>query len=267
MAHNQLTDLMISHSFKCIGIDDKYFPVYKAEAKRCFLALEKDCPNEDDNAESSLGLTDDYIKYYVEEAVKGHCPKWCAIVAKDSVTGEKEYWSYRNAYDSLDSAEEKERELDIHTNSLSEDPIFRERYKSMFEEGFSDLKDSTEHYTRTYYSLINEGKSEVYAHAYAYVYVSNDYKPLFCEIYAEAYELATKHGMDSTQAYCFGDTCTDACDHGYEIFIDNFIKQYDEVWQREFYLKLICDEIRREENREIELSYLYYLKKILGLGL
>ena len=120
---------------------------------------------------------------------------------------------------------------------------------------------------RLYYSLINEGKSEVYAHAYAYVYVSNDYKPLFCEIYAEAYELATKHGMDSTQAYCFGDTCTDACDHGYEIFIDNFIKQYDEVWQREFYLKLICDEIRREENREIELSYLYYLKKILGLGL
>lgn len=263
MAYKTLTDSMIHQSFEKTGVDQSYFPIYEAEAKRCFLALEKDCPDEDDNAESCLSLTDDYIKYYVEESEKGHCCKWCASVAEKSVTGGDEDGIYRDTYDSLDSAEEKERELNIHTNSLSDDPIFRERYKSMFEEGIANLKESTENYTRIYHSLINEGRSEVYAHAYAYV--SADYKPLFCEIYAEAFELGTKHGMDSSAAYCFGDFCTEACDQGYEINIDNYIKQYHEVWQKKFYLKLICDEIRREEKREIELSYLHDLKKKLGL--
>lgn len=263
MVHDELTDLMIRQSFEKTGVDQSYFPIYEAEAKRCFLALEKDCPDEDDNAESSLSLTDDYIKYYVEESEKGHCCKWCASVAEKSVTGGDEDGIYRDTYDSLDSAEEKERELNIHTNSLSEDPIFRERYKSMFEEGIANLKESTENYTRIFHSLIDKGRSEVYAHAYASV--SEDYKPLFCEIYAEAYELGTKHGMDSSAAYCFGDYCTEACDQGYEIYIDSYIKQYHEVWQKEFYLKLICDEVCREEKRGIESSYLYDLKKKLGL--
>ena len=254
---------MICHSFENTGVDKKYFPIYEAEARRCFLALEKDCPNDDDNAESSLELTDDYIKYYVEESEKGHCYKWCASVAKNSVTGEDEYYIYREAYNCLDSVEEKERELNIHMNSLSDDPIFRETYKWMFEDIIANPKKSAENYTRIYHSLIDEGRSEVYAHAYAYV--SNDYKPFFCEIFAEAYELGTKHGMDSTAAYCFGDFCTDACDQGYVICIDSYKKKYHEVWQKEFYLKLICDEIRREEKREIESSYLHDLKKMLGL--
>lgn len=263
MAHNELTDIEIRHSFEKTGVDKSYFPIYEAEAKRCFFALEEDCPDEDDNAESSLELTDVYIKYYVEESEKGHCYKWCASVAKESVVGDDEYRIYREAYDCLDSAEEKERELNIHTNSLSEDPIFRERYKSMFIDGFANLKESTENYTRIYHSLIDQGRSEVYAHAYADI--SNDFKPFFCDIYAEAYELGTKHGMDSCAAYCFGNFCTEACDQGYEIYIDSYIKQYHEVWQKEFYLKLICDEIRREEKREIDSSYLYDLKKMLGL--
>lgn len=263
MVHEKLTDLMISQSFEKTGVKQSYFPIYEAEAKRCFLALEIECPDDDDNAESSLELTDDYIKYYVEESEKGHCHKWCASVAEKSVTGGNEDGIYRDTYDSLDSVEEKERELNIHTNSLSDDPIFRERYKSMFEECLTNLKENTENYTRVYHSLIAEGKSEVYAHAYAYV--SADYMPLFCEIYAEAYELGIKHGMDSSSAYCFGDFCTEACDQGYENHIDSYIKQYHEVWQKELYLKLICDKIRREDYKEIDSAYLYDIKKMLGL--
>jgi len=249
MAYKTLTDSMIHQSFEKTGVDQSYFPIYEAEAKRCFLALEKDCPDEDDNAESCLSLTDDYIKYYVEESEKGHCCKWCASVAEKSVTGGDEDGIYRDTYDSLDSAEEKERELNIHTNSLSEDPIYRERYKSMFEEGIANLKESTENYTRIYHSLIDKGKSEVYAHAYASV--SEDYKPLFCEIYAEAYELGIKHGMDDSGAYCFGDFCTEAVDQGLWVEKDKFLERYHEDWQKEFYVELFQIEYEHEHGKKM----------------
>lgn len=259
----ELTDTMIRDSFNKTGVDEKYYSIYKAEAKRCYDSLMKDCPDGDDNLESSLSLTGDYIKFYVEEAEKGHCHKWCESVAKEGITYGNDECIYRTAYDSLESDEEKIRELEIHTNSLSDDPIFRDRYKSMFEEGIPNLIENTEGYTRIYHFLINEGKSNIYAHAYAYV--SNDLKPLFCEIYAEAYELAIQHGMDSSEAYCFGNLCTEACDFGYWVYIDDFLKKYQKTWQKDFYIKLIRDEIRREENREISSSLLNDLRKKMGL--
>lgn len=259
----ELTETMIRDSLNKTGVDEKYYSIYEAEAKRCYDSLMKDCPDDDDNIESSLSLTDDYIKFYVEEAEKGHCHKWCDSVAKEGVTYGNDECIYRTAYDSLDSDEEKERELDIHANSLSDDPIFRDRYKSMFEEVIPNLIENTKKYARVYHSLIEEGKSDVYAHAYAYVV--GDYRPIFCEIYAEAFELATKHGMDNSAAYCFGDFCTEACDQGYEIYIDDFLKQYNEGWQKEFYIKLICDENRREKKREISSSLLTDLRNKLGL--
>ena len=258
-----LTDTMIRNSFNKTGVDEKYYSIYETEAKRCYDSLMKDCPDDDDNLEGSLSLTDDYIKYYVEEAEKGHCHKWCESVAKEGVTYGNDEFIYRTAYDSLESDEEKSRELDIRTNSLSDDPIFRDRYKSMFEESIPNLIESTEEYTRTYHSLINEGKSDVYAHAYADV--SNDLKPLFCEIYAEAFELATQHGMDSSEAYRFGDYCTEAYDYGLWPEIDDYLKKYNETWQKEFYVKLICDEIRRNERQEISSSLLNDLRKEMGL--
>lgn len=261
----ELTDTMIRNSFNKTGVDEKFYSIYEVEAKRCYDGLMKDCPEDNDNLESSLSLTDNYINYYVEEAEKGHCHKWCESVAKEGVTygnGNNEC-TYRTAYDSLEFDEEKDRELDIHVNSLSDDPIFRNRYKSMFEEISCNLKENTEDYTREYHFQISEGKSKVYAHAYADV--SSKFKPLFCEIYADAYELAIEHGMDSSEAQYFGDFCTEACDQDYEVNIDNYLKQYNEDWQKEFYLHLICDEIKREEKREVQPAELADIIKKLDL--
>lgn len=259
----ELTDTMIRDSFNKTGVDEKYYSVYEAEAIRRYDSFMKECPDDDDNLDSSLSLTDDYIKYYIEEAEKGHCHKWCESVAKEGVTYGNDERIYRIAYDNLGSDEEKIRELDIHTNSISDDQIFRDRYKSMFEESISNLIENTEEYTRVYHSLIEEGKSNVYARAYADVF--NDLKPLFCEIYAEAFELATQHGMDSSEAYCFGNFCTEACDYGLWPQIDDFLKKYKKTWQKEFYVKLICDEIRRVKKREIDSSLYKELMKQLGL--
>lgn len=262
----ELTDTMIRDSFNKTRVDEKYYSVYEAEAKRRYDSFMKDCPDDDDNIESSLSLTDDYIKYYVEEAEKGHCHKWCDSVAIDSInslTANNKYYIFHNAVNKMDNDNDKEQELEMHVNSLSKDPIFKERYKFLFRELLIEPTEKAREYASIYHEMINEGKSEVYAHAYADV--SNDLKPLFCEIYAEAFELAIQHGMDNSDAYNFGKFCTEACGFGYWVYIDDYLKQYNEDWEKEFYLHLICDEIKREEKREISSSLLTDLRKKLGI--
>ena len=262
----ELTDTKIRDSFNKTGVSESYYSIYEAEAKRCYDSLMKDCPDDDDNIEFSLNQTDDYIKYYVEEAEKGHCHKWCDSVAIDSInslTANDKHYIYHNAVNKMENDNDKERELEMHVNSLSKDPIFKERYKFLFREFPIDPTEKAREYTSIYHDMISKGKSEVYAHAYADM--ADEDKPFFCEIYAEAFELATQHGMDSSEAYCFGDYCTDAYAFGLWPEIDDFLKKYKETWQKEFYVKLICDEIRREENREISSSLLNDLRKKMGL--
>ena len=135
MARYQLTEVMIRTSFEETGVDEKYFPIYDNIAKRYFEDILKeglalDVQTKDDNyVVSSLNLADEYISYYVREAEKGHCEQWCDTIAEK---GEDDYWAYRDAYDFIDSEEERERELSIHANSLSEDPVFVERYIYLF---------------------------------------------------------------------------------------------------------------------------------------
>ena len=70
---------------------------------------------------------------------------------------------------------------------------------------------------------------------------------------------------DSSEAYCFGDFCTEACDQGYELYISDYLKKYHEDWQKDFYLHLICNEIKREEKREVQAAELAEIKKELEL--
>ena len=135
MARYQLTETMILTSFEKTGVDKKYFPIYDNIAKRYFEDLsnegsDQDEQTDDDNyAVSSLNLANEYISYYVREAEKGHCEQWCDTIADK---GENDYWAYHDAYDFIDNEEQKEKEFSIHANSLSEDPVFVERYIYLF---------------------------------------------------------------------------------------------------------------------------------------
>ena len=135
MAYFQLTEAMIRTSFEETGVDEKFFPVYDKIAKRYFEYLsnegsdEEEQTVEDNYAISSLNLADEYITYYAKEAEKGHCKQWCDTIADK---GENDYWAYHDAYDFIDNEEQKEKELSIHANSLSEDPVFVERYIYLF---------------------------------------------------------------------------------------------------------------------------------------
>ena len=251
-----LTDAMIHNSFEKTGIDMKYFAVYEAEAKRCFQSLQGECPDDEDtteddnNALSSLALTDDYIKFYVQEAEKGHNNVWCESVARDSSSGEHEIWVVCNALAAIDDDKEKENELSIHAHSLSNDPIFVKRYIYLIHEIVPDAKEKAEDYCKAYHKCIKYGKSEIYAHAYADA-VNEDFYPDFCEMYARAYELAVQHGMDDLDAHFYGDFCTDALDQGLWLYMDDYLKKYNKEWQVDFLIEILCEDIKEEKHRDL----------------
>ncbi len=244
----QLTDLLIQHTFSQLGLEEKYFPRFKSEVKKCYTALQdgypddETVPDEDSNVKWSLLLTTDYIRDFVKELEKGHCEKWADAYARN-ISVESELITIHIAMDAMDNKDELERELEIHANSLSKDIVFKRRYKSLLLDWIENAKELAEEYTEIYHGCIDKGKSEYYAHAYAYA--ANNYSKSCWEIYALSYEEASKHGMNDFDAHGFGYTCIDSADRGFFLELNDSKKLYKEDWQRDFYIQLLQDDFEK----------------------
>lgn len=254
MSRYQLTEVMIRSSFEKTGVNEKYYPVYNKIVKRYFEDLSNEGLDQveqtkDDNyAVSSLNLADEYIYYYVKEAEKGHCEQWCDIVADES---DDDYKRYCIAYNSIENEEGREKELRIHANSLSEDPVFVERYIYLFKEQEEDSYEIAKEYSKAFHDCIDNGKSQYYAHGYAYAVSEKHYMEFFCKVFAKAFEAAKEHGKNDDVAIHFGDICTDAYDYGLFLSLGDYLKQYHEDWQIEFYSKMICEDEEQDRNRAL----------------
>lgn len=245
----QLTDNLIRDAFLKTGVDEKFFPVYEREIKLAYDELQQDLPDdeetsdEESNVFSSIRLANDYIACYVEEIEKGHGDKWASSIA-DNRCEEHEFYIIEEAYNSIEDKEQREQELDLYVNSLSGDPIFRERYKSLFHDYELYAHEKAEEYCEAYHYCINNGKSSIYAHAFANE-VNNyfndrgtDYDEHIVDIHAEAVEQAIEQGMDEDRAYLFGECCSDVCANGSWWMTSDYLKEYQEDWQKEFFLYL-----------------------------
>lgn len=147
-----LTNKMIEEAFAKTGVDRKYFPQYEAEAKRRYELNQKDFPEdedplyEDNNANKSIILTNDYIAFYVQEAEKGHSHKWSDSVARAKVLGEHEYNVYYDACISMENEAEREMELRIRAQSLFPDSFAQDRYIFLFKNQVEYPQKDTEEY-------------------------------------------------------------------------------------------------------------------------
>lgn len=245
----QLTDELIRTAFAKTGFDEKYFPVYEGKVKQAYNELQEDVPDDDETTEQesnvlgSIRQANDYIAYYVEEIEKGHGDTWAASIAENRGI-EDETDIVKEAYDSIADKEKREKELDIYINSLSEDPIFRERYKSLFLDGDFYPQEKAAEYCEIYHRCIKAGKSAIYAHAFAneannyFDERGTHYTEHFVDIHAEAVEQAIEHGMDEDLAYSFGECCSDVCANGSWGMTSNYLNEYHEDWQKEFFLYL-----------------------------
>ena len=266
----ELTEKLIQDAFSKTGIDKKYYPQYEAEAKRCYAALQKADPDDegstenDNNVKASIDNTNEYIVFYVSEIEKGHSHAWSNGYAHNSVWGEDDYRIVQYTLESLED-NEKETEFEIYATSLSEDPLFVNRFKFLFAQSDPDLHkkalEKAEEYCRVYHECIEKGKSLVYAHAYAEA-VNEDMIEFYCDIYAEAYELAITHGEDDSASDDFGRFCSNAADNSI-LMLHDFSKKFTKDWQKEFFIRLICNDYEKDYKRPMDNSLLEEIRKEL----
>ena len=269
----ELTDSIIQNLFLKTGVDEKYYSYYETDLKNRFKDFRKTYPYEEDLDEEEraedekmekacIECANNYIKYYVEEREKGHGHNWAHFYALRRICEDVEYKLIHYVLDKLDD-EEKDKELTIHAKSINKDPIFVERFKYIIENSNCKYSEKAEEYCCAYHKCIEDGKSEIYAHAYADA-VNNGFQG-YSGIYAEAYEEAKGHGMNDGKANSFGVFCKCATENGLysDIEIENFKKIYQEKWQREFYLQLV----EQEHKTELSEDGIIFVKKRLGIAI
>ena len=167
----QLTDELIRDAFLKTGFDEKYFPVYEEKVKQAYDERQEDEPDDDETTEQesnvfrSIRRANDYIAYYIEEIEKGHGDTWAASIAENRGI-EDETDVVKDAYDSIEDKKQREKDLDIYVNSLSDDIIFRERYKYLFQDFDLHPREKAAEYCEIYHRCIKAGKSAIYAHAF-----------------------------------------------------------------------------------------------------
>ena len=245
---------MIKKAFDELAINEKFFEKFKEEVERLYSELQKDSLNndnysEEENYADSIRFSKNFMEYYVPEKEKGHCDVWAETYANSRLAKMVEFDSYREAYYAVKDVEERKKELNIHVTSVSEDPLFRERYKYLFAETEDDPKKYAESYCNDYRSMVALGKSEIFAHAYADYYDGSNEK--LRTIYAQAYELVKSHGMDDCDANNFGETCVNAVFQGIWLHTDEFLKQHQEDWLKEFYFTLIKQDFEVRKHRKM----------------
>ena len=166
----ELTNSIIKDLFQKTGVEEDFFPYYEEELKMRYKDFRESFPydeNEDEEERTEdeklekgcIECANDYIRYYATEREKGHSHKWSDSVARAKVSGEHEYNVYHDAFNSIENKEEREKELEIHTNSLSEAPIFRERYKYLFKEQAENPQREAEQYVKEYRNSIRKCES------------------------------------------------------------------------------------------------------------
>lgn len=253
------TDALIEEAFAKTGYDNKYFPQYLAEAKRYYGGVhgefdEDDCTEEDNPIYWSLRWANDYISFYVQEAEKGHCHTWSHFYALDRVVGSydgDECSMIHNVLKNFSDVEEKNKELIIHAKSIHDDPIFIKYYKNLYDDFVEDIRKKAENYCKIFRNIISEGKSEFYAHAYADASCGLNYAEWCRDIYARAYELARKHGMQDVSSHMYGYDCIEAYGQGLWLQMEQYFDIYHEDWQKDFFFQLICDEYEKKHGVEM----------------
>lgn len=269
----QLTDDLIKDAFVKTGFDEKYFALYKEDVIRRYEEFQNDSPDDDETPEDKSNVTfsicnsNEYIAYYIEEIEKGHSEIWAAAFTDTRCIENLELLWVDEAYNSIENEELRKKELDIHINSLSDDIIFRERYKYLFRDFDLHPHEKAAEYCEIYHRCIKAGKSIIYAQAFAneannyFNESGTSYDEQIIDIHAEAVEQAIEHGMDEDRAYCFGLCCTETYANGYWLpgFTDYF-DYYRENWQLDFFLYLY----RKYHEYDMPEDELYEIKRELS---
>ena len=231
-----IADDVLKKSFRALGLDVLYFPLFRKNAIERLNDVAATYEPEQDDIDLCIANAADWVKIYAEQIKLGLSKQWASSYADNRVSFSKDE-SANEAYNNVSKdfgEKEADKDLAIFTKSLCDDPVFVKSYIDFFHDGFMDAENRAHEYTNLYKSLMEKGKSNVYARQYA-LHRINTPDDNYCHLYASKYEECINKGIDSseaeaiTEAYedCYDTHCPQDSDLEGKEFIDVYIKGFE----------------------------------------
>ena len=198
-------------AFGKLEIDAKYYPLFVERATKALNDIAIGYEPEEDDINASLNIASEYMNIYVGQIDAGLSETWAETYAYyrlDEDVDDSAWEAFKAVHKSRGYKEAK-TELVPFARFLDDDPSFVENYAYFFiyKWTIEDVKE----FTRIQKSLIEKGKSEVYAREYALHHNSTP-DDNFCHLFASKFEECINKGFGTDKAY----TIAEAYENLYE---------------------------------------------------
>lgn len=221
-------------AFNRLEIDNKFYSLFVERANKALNNIAVGYEPEQDDIDGSIDIATEYINIYVGQIEAGLSEIWAETYANLHINEDvddsawKTYWKICD----LQNRELADKDLALFARFLDSNPKFVENYINIFING-GTIKDTYD-FLQLYDSLIEKGKSEVYAKQYALHHIDtpdDDY----CHLYATKFEECINKGIERGKAYTIAEAYEDCYDRHYpqdndldgKKFIDVYIQGFE----------------------------------------
>lgn len=227
-------------AFGRLEIDAKYYPLFVEKATKALNEIAIGYDPEQDDIDGSLEIATDFMNIYVGQIEAGLSKTWAETYAyhrlRENV--DDSAWEAFQAVSKLQGYVQARMEVSHFARFIYDDSSFVENYAYFFiyKWTIEDVKE----FMRIKNSLIEKGKSEVYAREYALHHNStpdDDY----CHLFASKFEECINKGIERDKAYTIAEAYEDYYDSHYPQDNDLKEKEFIDVYIQGFEYAIIND--------------------------
>lgn len=186
-------------AFGKLEIDTKYYPLFVEKATKALNDIAIGYDPEQDDIDDSLEIATKFMNIYIGQIDAGLSETWAETYAYHRLDEDADdsAWEAFKAVDKSRGFIQAENELVPFARFLDDDPSFVENYANFFiyKWTIEDVKE----FTRIKKTLIEKGKSEVYAREYALHHNSTP-DDNYCHLFASKFEECINKGRDYDKA-------------------------------------------------------------------
>ena len=227
-------------AFDILEIDTKYYPLFVERANKALNSIAVGYEPEQDDIDGSIDIATEYMNIYVGQIDAGLSELWATTYANNRLNDEEDnsaWEAYWKVCKSL-NREIADKDLALFARFLDDNPRFVENYINIFING-GTITDTYD-FLQLYDSLIEKGKSEVYAKQYALHHIDtpdNDY----CHLFATKFEECINKGIERDKAYTIAEAYEDCYDRHYPQDNDLEGKKFIDVYIQGFEYAVVND--------------------------
>ena len=215
-------------AFDKLAVDSKYYPLFVERANNALNDIAIGYEPEQDDIDGSIDIATEYMNIYVGQIDAGLSELWATTYANNRLNDEEDncaweaYWTVCKSH----NREMADKDLTLFARFLDNKPKFVENYINIFING-GTIKETYE-FLNLYDSLIEKGKSEIYAKQYALHHIDtpdDDY----CHLFASKFEECINRGIERDKAYIIAEAYEDCYDRHYPQEYDLDGKEFIDV--------------------------------------